>query len=199
MARTLSIDEAAPLLQRGGLLAYPTEAVWGLGCDPDNEAAVLRLLQLKQRPVEKGLILVAAHLDPLRRWLDLPALPPERLARVAASWPGPHTWVMPAAAGAPAWITGGRDSIAVRISAHPVVVALCEAFGGVVVSTSANRGGEPRRARAPNSIPCWTRRSTASWPAKPEAWPNPPRSGWRSTAQSCAVERSVGTRRRTPR
>ena len=143
MAHTLAIDEAAPLVQRGGLLAYPTEAVWGLGCDPDNEAAVLRLLELKQRPVDKGLILVAAHLDPLRRWLDLPALPPDRLAVVLASWPGPHTWVMPAAADAPAWITGGRDSIAVRISAHPVVTALCEGFGGALVSTSANRGGEP--------------------------------------------------------
>ncbi|GAB3512224.1 L-threonylcarbamoyladenylate synthase type 1 TsaC [Pseudoxanthomonas daejeonensis] len=143
MARTLAIDEASALLQRGGVLAYPTEAVWGLGCDPDNEAAVLRLLELKQRPVEKGLILVTAHLDPLRRWLDLPALPAERLARVLASWPGPHTWVMPAAADAPAWITGGRDSIAVRISDHPVVIALCEAFGGALVSTSANRGGEP--------------------------------------------------------
>ena len=143
MARTLAIDQAAALLQRGGLLAYPTEAVWGLGCDPDNEAAVLRLLELKQRPVDKGLILVAAHLDPLRRWLDLPALPPDRLAVVLASWPGPHTWVMPAAADAPAWITGGRDSIAVRISAHPVVTALCEGFGGALVSTSANRGGEP--------------------------------------------------------
>ncbi|AKC86505.1 Sua5/YciO/YrdC/YwlC family protein [Pseudoxanthomonas suwonensis] len=143
MARTLAIDEAVPLLLRGGLLAYPTEAVWGLGCDPDNEAAVLRLLELKQRPVEKGLILVAAHLDPLRRWLDLPALPPERLATVLASWPGPHTWVMPAAADAPHWVTGGRDSIAIRISAHPVVAALCEGFGGALVSTSANRGGEP--------------------------------------------------------
>lgn len=143
MARTLTVDEAAPLLQRGGVLAYPTEAVWGLGCDPENEDAVLRLLELKQRPVDKGLILVAAHLDPLRRWLDLPALPPDRLAVVLASWPGPHTWVMPAVADAPGWITGGRDSIAVRISAHPVVTALCEAFGGALVSTSANRGGEP--------------------------------------------------------
>lgn len=149
MARTLAIDEAAALLQRGGLLAYPTEAVWGLGCDPDNETTVLRLLELKQRPVDKGLILVAAHLDPLRRWLDLPALPAERLAVVLASWPGPHTWVMPAASDAPAWITGGRDSIAVRISAHPVVAALCEVFGGALVSTSANRGGEPpARTRA---------------------------------------------------
>ena len=151
MARTLSVDEATPLLQRGGVLAYPTEAVWGLGCDPDDEAAVRRLLALKQRPVEKGLILVAAHLDPLRRWLDLPALPADRLAVVLASWPGPHTWVMPAAADAPAWITGGRDGIAGRVSAHPVVVALCEGFGGALVSTSANRGGEPP-AHAPAGL-----------------------------------------------
>ena len=143
MARTLAIDEAAPLLQRGGVLAYPTEAVWGLGCDPDNEAAVLRLLELKQRPVDKGLILVAAHLDPLRRWLDLAALPAARLAAVLDTWPGPNTWVMPAAADAPAWITGGGDGIAVRVSAHPVVVALCQAFGGPLVSTSANPGGQP--------------------------------------------------------
>ena len=143
MARTVDIDEAAALLRRGGLLAYPTEAVWGLGCDPGNEAAVLRLLELKQRPVEKGLILVAAHLQPLRRWLDLSALPPVRLAAVLDTWPGPNTWVMPAAADAPAWISGGRDNIAVRISAHPQVVALCEAFGGALVSTSANPGGQP--------------------------------------------------------
>ena len=143
MARTVDIEEAAALLRGGGLLAYPTEAVWGLGCDPDNRDAVLRLLRLKQRPPEKGLILVAAHVDPLRRWLDLPALPPERLAAVLGSWPGPNTWVMPAAADAPAWITGGRDGIAVRVSDHPVVVALCEAFGGPLVSTSANLGGQP--------------------------------------------------------
>ena len=143
MARTLAIDEAAPLLQRGGVLAYPTEAVWGLGCDPDNEAAVLRLLELKQRPVDKGLILVAAHLDPLRRWLDLPALPPDRLAVVLASWPGPHTWIVPASLAAPRWITGAHAGIAVRVSAHPVVIELCNAYGGALVSTSANRAGEP--------------------------------------------------------
>lgn len=143
MTRDVDIDQAAALLRRGGLLAYPTEAVWGLGCDPGNQNAVLRLLQLKRRAPEKGLILVAAHLQSLHRWLDLAVLPPERLATVLDSWPGPNTWVMPAAADAPAWITGSRDSIAVRISAHPVVVALCEAFGGPLVSTSANLSGEP--------------------------------------------------------
>ncbi|MBD7922123.1 L-threonylcarbamoyladenylate synthase [Xanthomonas bonasiae] len=139
----LSLSQAVAALRQGGVVAYPTEAVWGLGCDPYDQTAVTRLLQIKQRPVEKGLIVVAAELEPLRPLLDLPALPPERLAAVLASWPGAHTWVLPAAAQAPPWITGAHRSIAVRISAHPQVAALCRAWGGALVSTSANRGGEP--------------------------------------------------------
>ena len=138
-----AIADAVARLRGGGLVAYPTEGVWGLGCDPFDQAAVLRLLALKQRPVDKGLILVASQLEPLRRWLDLTALPAQRLAAVLDSWPGPNTWVMPAAADAPAWISGGRSSIAVRISAHPLVAALCEAFAAPLVSTSANPGGQP--------------------------------------------------------
>jgi len=139
---------AVEALRRGGVIAYPTEAVWGLGCDPGNEAAVMRLLQLKQRPVEKGVILVAAELEQLRPWLDLDALPAQRLTEVQASWPGPHTWIMPAAAGAPVWITGSHSGIAVRVSAHPGVAALCRAFAGPLVSTSANLAGEsPARRR----------------------------------------------------
>lgn len=139
----LSLSQAVAVLHQGGVIAYPTEAVWGLGCDPYDQAAVTRLLQIKQRPVEKGLIVVAAELEPLRPLLDLTALPAERLAAVLASWPGAHTWVLPAAAQAPPWVTGAHRSIAVRISAHPQVAALCRAWGGALVSTSANRGGEP--------------------------------------------------------
>lgn len=139
----LSLNQAVAVLQQGGVIAYPTEAVWGLGCDPYDRTAVTRLLQIKQRPVEKGLIVVAAELEPLRPLLELSALPPERLAAVLASWPGAHTWVLPAAAQAPSWITGAHRGIAVRISAHPLVAALCRAWGGALVSTSANRGGEP--------------------------------------------------------
>ncbi|UYK85471.1 Sua5/YciO/YrdC/YwlC family protein [Xanthomonas sacchari] len=139
----LSLSHAVAVLRKGGVIAYPTEAVWGLGCDPHDETAVTRLLRIKQRPVDKGLIVVAAELDPLRPLLDLSALPPERLAAVLASWPGPHTWILPAAAHAPPWITGAHQGIAVRISAHPLVAALCRAWGGALVSTSANRGGEP--------------------------------------------------------
>jgi L-threonylcarbamoyladenylate synthase len=139
----LSPNQAVAILRQGGVIAYPTEAVWGLGCDPHDEAAVTRLLRIKQRPVDKGLIVVAAELDPLRPLLDLSALSPARLAAALASWPGPHTWILPAAASAPPWITGAHHGIAVRISAHPVVAALCRAWGGALVSTSANLGGEP--------------------------------------------------------
>lgn len=142
-ASLLSLHEAAIALQTGGVIAYPTEAVWGLGCDPRDEQAVLRLLAIKQREVEKGLILIASHLDQLRPFLNLAAVPAENLAEVFASWPGPHTWVMPASAAAPRWITGAHDGIAVRISAHPLVIELCNAYGGALVSTSANRAGQP--------------------------------------------------------
>lgn len=143
LSAILSVAAAAAALKRGSVIAYPTEAVWGLGCDPMNHAAVSRLLDIKQRQVEKGLILIAAHMDQFKSLLDLPALPADRLADVLATWPGPQTWVMPANASLPRWITGAHDGIAVRISAHPVVIALCDAFGGALVSTSANRAGAP--------------------------------------------------------
>ena len=133
-------------LHRGGVIAYPTEAVWGLGCDPFDETAVIRLLAIKQRPVDKGLILIAgalAHLDGL---LDWDAVPVEHRDNVLASWPGPNTWIVPATPRVPRWITGEHAGVAVRVSAHPVVVALCVAFGGPLVSTSANpAGAEPPR------------------------------------------------------
>lgn len=130
-------------LRRGGVVAYPTEAVWGLGCDPFDEAAVMRLLAIKQRPVDKGLILVAATPSQLDGLVDWSALPDERQRAVHAGWPGPNTWVVPATARVPAWISGGRAGVAVRVSAHPVVVALCAAFGRPMVSTSANLTGQP--------------------------------------------------------
>lgn len=139
----LVLDTAVPLLRNGGVIAYPTEAVWGLGCDPANEAAVLKLLALKQRPIEKGMILVAADVAQLQGWVQLDALPADRRDAVIESWPGAHTWVVPAGAKAPRWITGEHTGIAVRVSAHPLVSALCRAWGGPLVSTSANLAGKP--------------------------------------------------------
>lgn len=146
MTAACTLDQALAALQRGGVIAYPTEAVWGLGCDPRDEASVLRLLALKQREVDKGLILVASSEAQLAPYIDLGALGEVQRAAVRASWPGPHTWIVPASSSAPRWITGAHAGIAVRVSAHPLVVALCEGFGAALVSTSANRAGEP----APN-------------------------------------------------
>jgi L-threonylcarbamoyladenylate synthase len=143
MASTCAIEDVVAALRRGGVVAYPTEAVWGLGCDPRDEAATLRLLAIKQREVDKGLILIAAEEAQLAPFIDMAALAAARRSEVRASWPGPHTWIVPAAANAPRWITGAHAGIAVRVSAHPLVVDLCKAFGGALVSTSANRAGEP--------------------------------------------------------
>lgn len=149
MANLLKLCEATATLKRGGVIAYPTEAVWGLGCDPMNQAAVLRLLEIKQRPVDKGVILVAAHFDQLKPLLDVSALSTDRLAEVLATWPGPYTWIMPSYASTPGWLTGTHDGIAVRISDHPVVTALCDAFGSALVSTSANfSGASPPKSRS---------------------------------------------------
>lgn len=139
----LSPAEAAAAVRAGGVIAYPTEAVWGLGCDPFDERAVLRLLALKQRDVDKGLILVAGAASQLDGLLDWERVPPAQRAAAFASWPGPNTWIVPASDRVPAWITGAHAGVAVRISAHPLVAALCAAFGGPVVSTSANLAGAP--------------------------------------------------------
>lgn len=138
--RPYQLRRACKAIDSGGIIAYPTEAVWGLGCDPLNAEAVLRLLALKERPWRKGLILIASELDQLRLFVELN---PELERQVMASWPGPVTWLLPASPFAPPWITGDSGKIAVRITAHPLAAALCEACGTALVSTSANVGGQP--------------------------------------------------------
>ena len=143
MNARIDASAAARILRSGGVIAYPTEAVWGLGCDPRDEAATLRLLALKQREVAKGLILIAAAEAQLASFTDFESLSESQRATVRATWPGPNTWIVPASTDAPRWITGEHDGIAVRVTAHPGVIALCVAFGGAIVSTSANRAGMP--------------------------------------------------------
>jgi L-threonylcarbamoyladenylate synthase len=136
-----TVQEAARVLRTGGLVAYPTEAVFGLGCDPRNEAALDRLLKLKGRAQEKGLILIAADAAQLEPWIE--ALPNDAATRVRATWPGPVTWLIPARPGISARLRGAHTSLAVRVTAHPVAAALARAFGGALVSTSANPSGAP--------------------------------------------------------
>jgi len=135
----LCVRQGVSALHRGGVIACPTEAVWGLSCDPFNEQAVVALLSLKRRDRGKGLLLVAAA-ESQFSWL-LQGLSSAARARMALSWPGPTTWLVPHNNKVPDWIHGHHDTVAVRVSAHPVVVALCEHFGGPLVSTSANPSG----------------------------------------------------------
>lgn len=144
MIHSWSLAPAVACLQAGGVIAYPTEAVFGLGCDPWSPAGLQRVLQVKTRPMHKGLILIAANQDQLEPFIR--PLPPEWQQRLDASWPGPVTWILPARPEVPGMLTGRRRTLAVRVTDHPLTRALCTAWGGAIVSTSANRTGS-RSAR----------------------------------------------------
>ena len=127
-------DEARALLSQGKIIAYPTEAVYGLGCDPFNEQAVNKLLVLKQRAVDKGLILLISNWSQLSSLIR--AIPSHLMEDVKKTWPGPVTWLFPKAASIPYWISGEHESVAIRMSAHPIAQKLSS--DGPIVSTSAN-------------------------------------------------------------
>lgn len=138
------LQQAIQAVRQGGVIAYPTEAVWGLGCDPADQAAVQRILDLKSRPQKKGLVMVASDLQQLDDWIQPLSVADQ--AQVAATWPGPVTWVLPCYEDVPVWVRGSHQSIAVRITAHPLVRALCDQTGPLI-STSANPAGqEPARS-----------------------------------------------------
>lgn len=137
----LHLAQAVRVLRGGGVVAYPTEAVWGLGCDPRDEAALARLLALKRRPAHKGLILIAAAIDQLTPYIQ--PLDAAQLARIGNSWPGPNTWLVPCRPSVSPLLRGAHATLAVRVTAHPLAAALCRAFGGAIVSTSANRAARP--------------------------------------------------------
>jgi L-threonylcarbamoyladenylate synthase len=135
------LQQTTRYLKKSGIIAYPTEAIYGLGCDPLNEAAVARLLTLKQRPWQKGLILIAADYAQLEIFLE--PLTPTLQQRVFPTWPGPVTWLLPARPEVPLWLRGQSTQLAVRVTAHPQAMAVCTHWGGAIVSTSANRSGKP--------------------------------------------------------
>jgi L-threonylcarbamoyladenylate synthase len=131
------ITTAVAFLKQGGVIAYPTEGVFGLSCDASNLSAVQRVIQLKGRPLHKGLILIASAWDQLQPYVK--KLTDEQMAIIMATWPGPVTWLVPAAESTSSLLTGDHTTIAVRITAHPIARELCEIFGKALVSTSANR------------------------------------------------------------
>lgn len=135
------LHDAVRCLKTGKVIAYPTEAVFGLGCDPNNVDAVSRILQIKHRAMDKGFILIASSWEQLEPLVT--CIRPDSLARVFETWPGPVTWLFPASDEVPFWIRGNHASVAVRVTAHPIAKALCEGFGGPIISTSCNKSGDP--------------------------------------------------------
>lgn len=139
------LHNAARIIADGGVIACPSESVFGLSCDPTSRSAVNRLLALKNRPAAKGLIVIASELGQLEDWLQ--PLTDRQLQKLASSWPGPVTWLLPAAATCPHWLRGQHASLAVRVTAHPLLRRLCTLLSGPIVSTSANYSGQ-RPARS---------------------------------------------------
>lgn len=128
-------------LRNSGVIAYPTESVFGLGCDPDDDIAIQKILDLKQRPAHKGLILIAANIEQLKKYADFSMLNTTLLNNIKQTWPGPFTWVVPAQNSLSNLVSGDFDSVAVRVSDHPVVQTLCSEFNKPIISTSANLSG----------------------------------------------------------
>lgn len=137
-AQTL-LDTAAAVehLQAGDVIAYPTEAVYGLGCDPFNESAVRKLLLMKGRHESAGLVLIASEFSQLKPWIA--DVDQSLIDKAMQTWPGPVTWLFPRAGGVPDFVAGRHDTVAVRITAHGPSRALCQALGSALISTSANR------------------------------------------------------------
>ncbi len=135
-AKPSAIEQAAATVLAGGIIAYPTESVFGLGCNPYDTQALAKLMQLKKRSPSKGLLLIASHVQQI-----LPLIQPlhaNDLARALKTWPGHHTWVFPKSPKVLPHISGQFSTVAVRVSAHKVVKLLCDKLNSAIVSSSAN-------------------------------------------------------------
>lgn len=135
------INQAAQVFQNGGVIAYPTEAVFGLGCDPDNNSAIEKLLKLKQRSADKGLILLAGEYSQLKPYIDELKITEQQKTNILSRWPGAITQVLPCNPNISALLCGVFSTIAVRVTKHPDVIALCNKTGKPIISTSANLSG----------------------------------------------------------
>ena len=138
-----SVIEAAQAFAQGGIIAYPTEAVFGLGCDPDNNSAIEKLLSLKKRSADKGFILIASDYSQLQPYIDESAISEKQKMQILSRWPGAITQVLPINKNISSLLSGVYKTIAVRITLHPDVIALCRKTGKAIISTSANLSGQP--------------------------------------------------------
>jgi len=139
MISSQSLRRASEVLLSGGVIAYPTEGVFGLGCLPDEFQAVSRILAIKKRDPALGLVLIATDIGQLDGWIELP----EGVTELTSSSTRPITWIVPATPDVPYWIRGAHEGVAIRMTTHPVAGALCKAADSALVSTSANVHGRP--------------------------------------------------------
>lgn len=130
------------IFKNGEVFAYPTEAVYGLGCDPLNEVGVYEILALKSRPVEKGMILIAQDISQIWDFVRFNDVSESTRRAINESWPGPVTWLLPKSSKTPDYVSGDSDMVAVRVTTHPLVRKMCQAVGSPIISTSANPASE---------------------------------------------------------
>jgi len=139
MALSQPLQRAARILRSGGVVAYPTEGVFGLGCIPEDFGAVSRILAIKERDPAMGLVLIASDIEQLDDWIDLP----DGSSELQTGSDNPVTWIVSATDEVPYWIRGEHSGLAVRMTTHPIAAALCDATDSALVSTSANTHGRP--------------------------------------------------------
>jgi L-threonylcarbamoyladenylate synthase len=145
-----ALQRAVEILRRGGLVGLPTETVYGLAADAENEIAVRRIFAVKGRPSTHPLIVHLGSFEAVQSWVS--QLPPEAEALAEAFWPGPLTLVLPRSMRASDAVTGGQGTVAVRVPAHPVALAVLQAFDGGLAAPSANRFGRVSPTRAEHVV-----------------------------------------------
>lgn len=136
------LDKASSIIKNGGVIAYPTESVFGFGCDPLNQSALERILKIKERAPSKGLIIVASKLNQIMPFIDMSKISGEIWEKVTCVWPGPITYILPASDKTPKLLRGGRDTIAIRVSSNSTICELCDYLNLAIVSTSSNLSGK---------------------------------------------------------
>ena len=137
----VSIGDAANVIKQGGVVAYPTESCYGLGCDPQNTQAIQRILNIKRRSKDKGLIIISDEISKIERYVD--CFPDVSYDEMIASWPGPFTWLLPAKSDVSTWLKGSHETLAIRVTGHKTASLLCKHSEMAIVSTSANRANQP--------------------------------------------------------
>ena len=153
MQQGKDIRKAAQIIRSGGIAGYPTEGVFGIGCDPQNIDALKRLIDLKQRDTNKGLIIIAANRNQLEPFIAEVKESIER--KLYASWPGPVTWILESSENASPLLTGNRNTVATRVTSHATAAELCMSAGHAIVSTSANLSGQPSCRDAQSVANCF--------------------------------------------